>query len=248
MTQADRRSGQDPLAGSEGQGRAVAESERGRGRSAPASDPRQALSATGAPRPVVAKSKYHHGDLREALIAAAYTLVAEKGAENFSLADACRLAGVSTAAPYKHFRDRDEVLAVVVARAFEAMADKSMAAVAEAGPGTIKGITAMGLAYLNFAIEEQRLFRLMFGQHPVLKQEEIVVGDGHRCFSYVIEQVAIYCEKNGLSGDPTEIAVRLWTFVHGAASLTIDDDYMTVCPELDVEALIRNATPLLLAE
>ena len=50
---------------------------------------------------VRAKSKYHHGDLREALVQASYDLVALRGAENFTLAEACRLAGVSTAAPYK---------------------------------------------------------------------------------------------------------------------------------------------------
>ena len=61
---------------------------------------------------VKAKAKYHHGDLREALLAASYELVAQQGAENFLLADACRRAGVSTAAPYKHFRDRDEILEI----------------------------------------------------------------------------------------------------------------------------------------
>ena len=58
---------------------------------------------------VRAKSGYHHGDLREALVRTSYDLVCRQGAENFTLAEACRLAGVSTAAPYKHFKDRDEV-------------------------------------------------------------------------------------------------------------------------------------------
>ncbi len=194
------------------------------------------------------KSKYHHGDLREALIAASYALVSEHGAENFSLADACRLAGVSTAAPYKHFRDRNEVLEIIITRAFDMMADRSMAAVARAGPGTIEGITAMGHAYVKFAVEEQRLFRLMFGQHPILKKSEMVMGDGRRCFSGVIEQVALYCTENNVEGDPTEIAVRLWTFVHGVASLLIDEDYATVVPDFDVEKMISETTPLLLVK
>ncbi len=192
------------------------------------------------------KSKYHHGDLKEALVQASYQLISEKGAENFSLADACRLAGVSTAAPYKHFRDRDEVLEIVVARAFDDMTEKSMQAVEAAGVGTLEGISAMGGAYLKFAVEEQRLFRLMFGQHPTLKQAECVVNDGRNCFSKVIEQVAIYCEHNNVSGNPKEVAVRLWTFVHGAASLLIDEDYAVVAPEIDIEEMIITATPLLL--
>ena len=195
---------------------------------------------------LTAKARYHHGDLREALVTASYELVSKQGAENFLLAEACRLAGVSTAAPYKHFRDRDEILEVVVARAFDEMADRSMAAVAEKGIGTLEGIMAMGEAYVQFAIDEQRLFRLMFGQHPIIKHAEQVMDDGRRCFAGVIEQVARYCEVNDVPGDPRAIAIRLWTFVHGAASLLIDEDYSKVAPDLDVMAMIRETTPLML--
>lgn len=195
---------------------------------------------------VKAKAKYHHGDLREALLAASYELVAQQGAENFLLADACRRAGVSTAAPYKHFRDRDEILEIVVARAFDELADRSMAAVAANGVGTLEGIMAMGEAYVQFAIDEQRLFRLMFGQRPSIKSAEQVMDDGQRCFAGVIEQVAHYCNANGVPGDPRAIAIRLWTFVHGAASLLIDEDYSKVAPDLDVMAMIRETTPLML--
>ncbi|NJO55930.1 MAG: TetR/AcrR family transcriptional regulator [Rhodospirillales bacterium] len=192
------------------------------------------------------KGKYHHGDLKEALIQAAYALVSQRGAENFSLADACRLAGVSTAAPYKHFRDRDEILEAVVTRGFDVLSDRSMAAVRTAGEGTLAGIVAMGEAYVRFAVDEQGLFRLMFGQHPVLKQSACVVSDGKRCFTQVIEQVALYCARNGVAGDADLIAIRLWTFVHGASALIIDGDYAVVAPDLDVGAMIRDATPLLL--
>jgi AcrR family transcriptional regulator len=198
------------------------------------------------PDPVRAKSKYHHGDLREALLHASYDLVAMHGAENFTLAQACRLAGVSTAAPYKHFRDRDEVLGLIVTRGFHQMSEQSMRAVEAAGIGTLAGIVAMGQAYVRFAVENENLFRLMFGQHPVLKTDEAVMGEGLGCFSKVIEQVAIYCDRNGVSGNPDEIAVRLWTFVHGAASLLIDGDYGVVAPGLDVDALIERTSPSLL--
>jgi len=193
-----------------------------------------------------AKAKYHHGGLREALITASYELVAKQGAENFLLAEACRLAGVSTAAPYKHFRDRDEILEIVVARAFDELADRSMAAVEAKGVGTLEGIMAMGEAYVQFAIDEQRLFRLMFGQHPIIKHAEQVMDDGKRCFTGVIEQVALYCEANDVPGDPGAIAIRLWTFVHGASSLLIDEDYSKVAPDLDVMAMVRETTPLML--
>ena len=196
--------------------------------------------------PVRAKAKYHHGDLREVLVQASYDLVLMKGAENFTLAEACRLAGVSTAAPYKHFKDRDEVLALIVARGFDRMSEKSMRAVEAAGVGTLAGIIAMGRAYVHFAVDNEKLFRLMFGQHPVLKTDKEVLSEGMGCFSKVIEQVAVYCERNGVAGNPDEIAIRLWTFVHGASSLLIDGDYAVVAPSLDVDVLIEATTARLL--
>jgi len=194
------------------------------------------------------KVGYHHGDLKEALVQAAYTLVSQNGAENFLLSEACRLAGVSTAAPYKHFKDRDEILEIVVARAFDELAERLAVAVAKKGDGTREGVIAMGEAYVNFAADEQRLFRLMFGQHPRLKKSEVVVGDGRRCFTGVIEHVARYCVANEVPGDPRKIAIKLWTFVHGAASLLIDEDFTIVAPDLDITAMIKEATPLMLGK
>lgn len=193
------------------------------------------------------KGRYHHGDLREALIVATAELVEQRGAENFSLADACRCAGVSTAAPYRHFRDKQEILEEITARGFDTMKQRSMAAVEEHGSGTLEGITAMGRSYVAFAVEEQATFRLMFGQNPQLKASELVENCGHACFDNVIGEVAKYCESNGIEGDAREIAVQLWTFVHGAASLIIDGDYEKVAADVNIEQMIVTATRQLLA-
>ena len=192
------------------------------------------------------KERYHHGDLREALIMATRTLVEERGAENFSLADACRCAGVSTAAPYRHFRDKQEILEEICARGFELLTRQIVEAVEAHGSGTLEGITAMGRTYVAFAIGEQSLFRLMFGQHPKLKAAELVEERGHDCFEFLIGEVACYCQKNGIDGDAGEIAVQLWTLVHGAASLIIDGDYEKVVPDINVEHMIVSATGRLL--
>jgi len=68
------------------------------------------------------------------------------------------------------------------------------------------------------------------------------------CFGEVIQQVAIYCEKYAYREDARQVALRLWTFVHGAASLLIDDDYSHIAPELDVYELVEEATPRLLLD
>lgn len=199
------------------------------------------------PGKVRRRAHYHHGGLREALIGATRQLVMQRGAENFTLADACRLAGVTTAAPYRHFRSKQEILEEIASRGFDELRQKSMAIVAEKGAGTLEGIIAMGQAYVAFAVEETAVFRLMFGQEPSLKTAEHVAGTGHDCFANLIEQIALYCQRNRVRGDAQEIALRLWTFVHGAASLVIDQDYDVIAPQLDVNSLIANATPGLLA-
>jgi AcrR family transcriptional regulator len=193
------------------------------------------------------KARYHHGELREALITATRQLVEERGAEHFTLADACRVAGVTTAAPYRHFRGKQEILEEIASRGFDEMRKRAMAAVAEKGEGTLEAIVAMGRAYVAFAAEETAVFRLMFGQQPSLKRADRVHDTGEDCFAHVIDQVALYCRLNRVDGDAQEIALRLWTFVHGAASLLIDGDYQSVAPTIDVDRLIASATPGLLA-
>jgi AcrR family transcriptional regulator len=198
-------------------------------------------------RTVRHKAGYHHGALREALIRATHQLVDERGAENFTLADACRVAGVTTAAPYRHFKGKGEILEEIASRGFDELRKRAMAEVVEKGEGTLEGIIAMGQAYVAFAVEETAVFRLMFGQQPSLKKAEHVVGTGHACFANLIDQVALYCKRNKVRGDTQEIALKLWTFVHGAASLLIDQDYEGVAPHIDVNQLIASATPGLLA-
>jgi AcrR family transcriptional regulator len=192
------------------------------------------------------KGAYHHGELRDALVRATRQLVEERGAENFSLADACRLAGVSTAAPYNHFRDKNEILQELIVQGFDLMTERRRQALTAHPSGSIAGIIAMAQAYIAFAQRETGLFRLMFGQNPNLKTAQIVQEKGEVCFSSVIEDVGVCCAMNRVDGDARTLALNLWTFVHGAASLTIDGDYQKVAPNLDVDRLVAEATPRLL--
>src|SRR5262245_24282753 len=93
---------------------------------------------------------YHHGNLREALIAAARRLVAERGPAGFTLVEAARLAEVSAAAPYRHFKDRDALLAAVAQRGFEEF-DRRLAAAWKGADNPGAAFLRMGEAYLAFA-------------------------------------------------------------------------------------------------
>lgn len=192
------------------------------------------------------RDRYHHGDLRESLISATHSLVVERGAEHFSLADACRHAGVTTAAPYKHFRDKQEILEIVCQRGFDELRSAMTAAVEQHGPGTLETLQRMGSIYIDFARRQPNMFRLMFGQNADLKHAAIVDEAGTGCFGYLISQIALFIERQGRSSDPRMQALKLWTFVHGAACLLIDHDYDKMAPDLDVDAMVAEAAPQLL--
>src|SRR6201998_2445966 len=105
---------------------------------------------------------YHHGNLREALLQAALDLIAQKGAAGFTFADAARMAGVSPAAPYRHFRDRDELLSSIAQRGFEQFEAALTAAWDDGRPDTITAFERVGKAYLSFAREEPAFYSAMF--------------------------------------------------------------------------------------
>ncbi len=193
-----------------------------------------------------AKQAYHHGELRQALIDAARLLINEHNGNDFSLSDACRRAGVSTAAPYRHFSDKNEIIAEVVAQGFHDMATRSRAAAEVFPRGARDRILAVGQVYMNFAIQEPALFRLMFSQKPSPHGDDIVTVEGKTCFEYVVDEVVDFCTLNGVLGNAQLMALQLWTMVHGAASLTIDGDYDKVSPGANVQAMIEAAADRLL--
>src|SRR5438874_6999797 len=105
---------------------------------------------------------YHHGNLREALIRAALDLIAQKGPAGFTFADAARSAGVSSAAPYRHFRDREALLADVARRGFELFEAAVNHAWNDGRPDPYRAFENVGRAYLAFARNEPAHYSAMF--------------------------------------------------------------------------------------
>src|SRR5215203_6383904 len=105
---------------------------------------------------------YHHGNLKEALIRAALELIAQKGPAGFTFAEAARWAGVSPAAPYRHFRDRDELLANVALRGFEQFEAALERAWNDGKPDVFTAFDRLGRAYLEFARTEGASYSAMF--------------------------------------------------------------------------------------
>ena len=126
---------------------------------------------------------YHHGNLKEALVRAALELIAEKGPAGFTFADAARWAGVSPAAPYRHFRDRDELLADVARRGFEQFAAALATAWDDGRPGCVTAFDRLGKAYLAFAKREPAYYSAMFEAGVPLDANPELRAAGERAFA-----------------------------------------------------------------
>jgi AcrR family transcriptional regulator len=164
---------------------------------------------------------YHHGNLREALIAAALELIAQKGPAGFTFAEAARSAGVSPAAPYRHFRDRDELLSNVALRGFEQFESVLARAWDDGRPNTFAALDRLGKAYLEFARTEQAYYSAMFeaGIPHDASAELRAVGD--RAFAVLRNAAEQLCAKMPVQTRPPVlmVALHIWAMAHGIASL-----------------------------
>ncbi len=164
---------------------------------------------------------YHHGNLREALIRAALDLIGQKGPAGFTFADAARAAGVSSAAPYRHFRDRDELMADVAQRGFELLADELARAWDEGRPAPLDAFERLGRAYLGFARREPAFYSAMFeaGLPPDADMDLRLAGE--RAFEVLrgaSETVTALLPKQGRP-PASMVALHVWSLSHGIASL-----------------------------
>ncbi len=178
--------------------------------------------ATHAAPTVTPKAAYHHGDLRAQLIAAVRELVEAHGPDGFSVAEAARRAGVSSAAPYKHFKDRPEILRDVVGEAMDRLCAAMGAGAASHSLGSIEAVAALGVSYVDFARAEPGIFRLVFSLTEGHETAPDLLAKGEDCFGIVVQAVAACL---GLPPGTPEIQRRayvLWSFVHGHSFLTID--------------------------
>lgn len=164
---------------------------------------------------------YHHGNLREALIAAALELISKKGPAGFTFADAARAAGVSPAAPYRHFRDRDALMADIARRGFEAFAEALSRAWDEGRPKPRAAFERVGRAYLDFAAKEPAQFSAMFEAGVPLGDYPEVREAGDRAFAVLRQACEVLAATMPKDKRPPSLmmALHIWSLSHGIATL-----------------------------
>jgi AcrR family transcriptional regulator len=169
------------------------------------------------------RDTYHHGNLREALIAAALHLIGERGPAGFAFAEVARAAGVSAAAPYRHFRDRNALIAEIARLGFERFADELEAAWAGGRPDPVTAIENCGKAYLHFARSEPAAYAAMFETGLPLDDDPDLRRAGDRAFGVLRRASEAACAVAPADRRPPAlmVALHIWAMSHGIASLFV---------------------------
>ena len=170
-----------------------------------------------------ANATYHHGDLRAACLSAALELLEDGGATALSLRAVARRAGVSAAAPYRHYADREALVSAVAAVGYGELAERLAAA--HPAPSTPEQLARVGVAYVEFALEQPALFRLMFGEPCDRDNEERVAATA--AVSLYLQEIVARCFPQA---DPEALAPAIWALVHGLAFLHLDGRFDASAP------------------
>ena len=190
-----------------------------------------------------AARSYHHGDLRNALIIAAAELIEESGSLNFAMADAARRAGVSTAAPYRHFRDKDALLEAVTQLAFFGLGEAARVAVEKERIGSIEAVIAMGRVYIDYVTSRAAFYDLMWGDIGSRAMESDSFDRNAAGFYQLVSVVSAYLREQDLEAvDPLETSIQLWAMVHGTSAIAMSGKLEHFHPDADLHQLMERAS------
>jgi AcrR family transcriptional regulator len=162
-----------------------------------------------------------HGDLREALVQAGLKLLTEQGLAGLSLRGAAQLAGVSHAAPYRHFADKEALVAAIAERGFRLLTASMREELAASGAaGTVDKLYALGVGYVRFGTRHPDYLRVIFGR---LIDEDVspeLRAAGEEAWRALRDIVAAGLDRGDLQGgDPDNVSLSCWSMVHGLSGL-----------------------------
>lgn len=169
----------------------------------------------------MSRKSYHHGNLKTALVDAVLSLISEKGPNGFSFAEAARRAGVSPAAPYRHFKDRDDLIVETARRGYELFAARLEAAWDEGRPSALSAFERVGRAYLGFAKAEPAYFAAMFEAGISPDRDSDLRAAADRAFNALHRS----CEAMALQMPEAKrppilmMSYHIWALSHGVTAL-----------------------------
>jgi AcrR family transcriptional regulator len=205
----------------------------------PAAEPPSRPRRAKPPRP------YHHGDLRAALKRAALLLIARHGVKGLALSDAAHLAGVSVAAPYRHFKDKEALLAEIAEEGFVLFRDALAPAAQSIRHDKVSRLVEMGMAYVEFALKHRSHFKVMWEGGISKAKYPAVEKTAYEAY-LLLEQAALDLLPEARRNRQQALICAAWALVHGYATLTLEHELDVVAPAETGERLLRQSLHLLL--
>lgn len=200
------------------------------------------MTATG--KSITAPPKrYHHGNLRDALIMAAAELIEEHASVDFAIVDAARRAGVSNAAPYRHFKDKHALLEAVSELGFLGLTETARNIAEKSHQDSATKIIALGKAYIRFVMRHRAFYDLMWGDMGLRGIDATDKDMKTSGFYVLVDAVQHWCDDKNLDDyDALELAVKLWATAHGLACLAMNHQLEKFLPEVNVYSLLESST------
>lgn len=187
---------------------------------------------------------YQHGDLRAALVQAGLKLLTEGGVPALTLRAAAQLAGVSHAAPYRHFRDKEALLAAIAEEGFHLLTARMRREMEAGGPDPVTRLRACAWGYVAFARAHPGYFRTMFGgaiSADCAAQTPSLMAAGQEAFGVLRDQIADGIQRQWLRrGDADELSLAAWSLVHGLSMLAIDRQLTSTVPDDDAARAVTD--------
>lgn len=197
--------------------------------------------AASAPPVKPSRDAYHHGALRETLISATETLLAERGLEGFSLREVARRSGVSPAAPAHHFGDADGLLAAVATQAFDGLTEALEAGNTRGGSDPVARLREQGVGYVGFALAHPGRFGLMFRNS--LHKDEALIASGDAAFKALeggVRGLLGIADSAALQPSHWRTLLSIWSVVHGFAQLALSGQVEHFVPSGNRETMLRQ--------
>ncbi len=170
---------------------------------------------------------YHHGDLKNALIAAGLQLLRERGVTGLNLREVARIAGVSHTAPYRHFPDKQALISAIAVEGFEMLAAAIRNVDAQNYPTTVDRLASAGAAYVQFAIEHPAHIAIMFNRENMRTDNPELYKLSKVGFEYLVTHILAGQSNGELPPmEPIEVAKCLWASLHGLALLVIEGQFV----------------------
>jgi AcrR family transcriptional regulator len=191
------------------------------------------------------KARYHHGELREALLSEAAAMIADKGVDSLTMRAISARLGVSRAAPYRHFPSKSALLVAVASHGFARLEKRLQAVQAASKRASVERFRRMGEEYVRFALENPAHYRLMYGKEALSRQDRPELREAaNAIFDQLVEIIRVHQASGKIrKQDPRMQAFVAWSTVHGLAMLVIEEQILGI---VDVDRLIRQTTATML--